>query len=165
MINYADKGPGLEAYITESGHWAVNVNGVWHTSNDAVVQALIDGYTLNHAKEWVKQRIDNHAAELRNKFTAGIGYAEMASWGLKQQEATAYRLSGQAADAPLLAAEAIVRSVGIETLVVRVETNAARFMALEANIAGISGKHKDTVTAFVNFEGLLNYNWRTGWPE
>lgn len=44
MINYTEKGQGLHAAIRAAGHSLREENGVWISSDDATVQALIDGY-------------------------------------------------------------------------------------------------------------------------
>jgi hypothetical protein len=44
MITYTEKGSGLHDAIRKAGHWLREENGVWLSSNDADVQAIIDGY-------------------------------------------------------------------------------------------------------------------------
>jgi hypothetical protein len=39
------------------------------------------------------------------------------------------------------------------------------FAALEADIAGVAGRHCDAVRACTTFADLLAYDWRAGWPE
>lgn len=43
-ITYIEKGAGLHDAVRAAGHWLVQVNGVWQSSNDAAVQAIIDSY-------------------------------------------------------------------------------------------------------------------------
>jgi hypothetical protein len=43
-INYIEKGVGLHAAVRAAGHWLRDENGVWTSSDDAVVQAIIDAY-------------------------------------------------------------------------------------------------------------------------
>lgn len=164
MIKYVNK-PGLDAHLAKSSHWAINVNGVWHTSNDVEVQHLIDTYTLDQAKDWVKKQIDAYAAELLNARMAGVSPAEMASWPMKYAEAVAYRKNPSPASAPMLNAEAAVRGVTLESIVARVEANAPQYMMLEATYRGAAGKHKDAIMAAATFEEIRNYDWRIGWPE
>ena len=161
MITYIDKGPGLDARITQAGHWAVNVNGVWHASDDGVVQTLIDSYTLDQAKDWVKKQIDAHAAGLRDAKTRGVSPAEMASWALKKIEAADFR---RGVAAPMLSAEALSRGVTVNSIVTRVENNATAYMHAESAIAGAAGRHKDAIDALTTFADVLAYNWRNGWP-
>jgi len=44
MISFTDKGLGLFRYIQSKGHRLYNVNGEWKSSNDEIVQQLIDEY-------------------------------------------------------------------------------------------------------------------------
>lgn len=44
MIAYTEKGSGLHSAISKAGHWLRQQNGVWISSNDAAVQAIIDSY-------------------------------------------------------------------------------------------------------------------------
>jgi hypothetical protein len=44
MISYNEKGSGLHEAIRKAGHWLREENGVWISSNDTAVQAIIDGY-------------------------------------------------------------------------------------------------------------------------
>lgn len=44
MITYIEKGHGLHAAITSAGHWLVQVDGVWQSSDDIAVQQIIDTY-------------------------------------------------------------------------------------------------------------------------
>ena len=44
MINYIEKGEGLHIAIRTAGYSLVNRDGVWVSSNDVAVQAIIDSY-------------------------------------------------------------------------------------------------------------------------
>ena len=44
MINYIEKGQGLHTAITEAGHWLMQVDGQWASSDDVAVQSIIDSY-------------------------------------------------------------------------------------------------------------------------
>lgn len=43
-INYIEKGAGLHAEIAAAGHSLSEIDGVWTSSNDSAVQAIIDAY-------------------------------------------------------------------------------------------------------------------------
>ena len=40
-----------------------------------------------------------------------------------------------------------------------------KLAALEAQIGGTDGKHRDAIASCTTFEEVAAYNWRTGWPE
>lgn len=44
MINYTEKGIGLHEAIARAGHTLMQVDGQWVASDDAAVQAIIDGF-------------------------------------------------------------------------------------------------------------------------
>lgn len=44
MITYTEKGHGLHAAITNAGHWLIQEDGVWKSSDDAAVQQIIDSF-------------------------------------------------------------------------------------------------------------------------
>ncbi len=164
MITYIEKGIGLHEKIAALGHQLAEVDGVWTSSDDAAVQAIIDGYTLDECKERIVQDIDAHAAELRNKVVQNVSPAEMASWPLKCQEATKYQTTSNPADCPILAKEATLREIPVSDLANLVVAKAQQLMNLEAEIAGTAGKHKSTVRQLATFEEVLAYDWRAGWP-
>lgn len=43
-INYIEKGYGLHELILASGHWLAQRDGVWISSDDSIVQQIIDNY-------------------------------------------------------------------------------------------------------------------------
>ncbi len=64
-INYTEKGAGLHEYIEEQGEGLWQVDGVWYSTNDAVVQVLIDNFdALAYAQA---KKIDAIKAEGANR--------------------------------------------------------------------------------------------------
>lgn len=116
------------------------------------------------AKAAVRAEIERAAAAMRAKFCAPTSPYEAASWPLKLAEARTYAASGDAADAPILSAEAAARGCTLPELLARVNSNAASLAALEAQIAGVSGRHRDALAGMTDEEALA-YDWRDGWPE
>jgi len=161
MINYTEKGFGLHAAIETAGHVLREENGVWISSNDAAVQAIIDAYAISDAVQSVNDRIDAFAKVLRDKFVKAISPAEMASWTIKYNEAKAFQASGLASDAPTLQSEAGFRGVTIAGLATRVIANYNIMTARETKIAGNAGKHKDAVKALGSFAAVNGYDWQT----
>lgn len=61
MINYTEKGAGLHAAIAAAGHWLLEQDGVWVSSDDAAVQTIIDTYDpLPEAKvaKWEQIKVE-----------------------------------------------------------------------------------------------------------
>ena len=162
MITYIEKGMGLHAAIRAAGHWLVERDGVWISSDDTAVQAIIDGYTLAQAKAEKKREVSSMARTKYDAVTAGISAAEMAGWSILLSEAVAYRAGSTTH--PALTAEASIRGITVAALVAKVEGNAAAFQAARAAIAGTDGKKRDEIDALTTFEGVAAYDVAGGWP-
>lgn len=165
MIDYQEKGAGLHRAISDAGHWLMEMDGVWVSSDDIAVQVIIDGYSLDDCKNEICAAISAHAKELRDKAVASVSAGEMASWPIKRAEATAFVTSGNPAVAPMLSAEASARGITLADMIGKVSGNAARLSLLEAQIGGIDGRHRDAVRALGDFEAVLTYDWSTDWPK
>lgn len=164
-IIYTEKGAGLHDAIAAAGHWLMEIDGAWASSDDAAVQVIIDSYSLADCQAEIVARIDAHAKAMRDAVVANISPAEMASWSIKQAEAAAYGVSGLVSDAPMLAIEAEARGVDLATLVAKVVGKGGALSQIEATIAGVSGKHVDAVKSLASFATVLSYDWLTDWPE
>lgn len=102
--------------------------------------------------------VDLAAASLRDRVTAGISAAEMSSWPLKLAEANA-------GGGPMLTLEASYRGISEADLIVKVLDKAQQLSTLEAQIAGVSGMHNDTIEAMTTIEDVVAYDMRADWPE
>lgn len=167
MIDLKSKGSfrALFDSIEGSGHSLVVRDGVLVPSNEAIVQAIIDSYSLVDAKADTCAKVLEYAASLRNRVTAGIAEGEMASWSIKRTEAEDYGRVGDLAPCPALRAEAQRRGITLGQLVAKVNANAARFIATEAAIGGTDGKHRDAINSLTTFEAVAAYDYISGWPE
>lgn len=165
MINYIEKGFGLHMAINAAGHTLYLRDGVWVSSDDVAVQAIIDGYTLDDAKAYRAAQVSAYAKTMRDRVITSISAGEMASWPIKLAEASKYTQTGQASDAPMLSAEAQARGIELAALVQKVGGNATTFAGLESAIAGVDGKHRDAIKACSSFDEVAAYDYLTGWPE
>lgn len=165
MIDYVEKGPGLHEVIRAAGYWLKQENNIWVSSNDAAVQAIIDGYTVAQARARKSLDISLHAKALRDKVVATISPGEMASWSVKAAEAEKFGAGADPGECPMLSQEAAARGITLTELVLKVNGNAARFSLAEASIGGVDGKHRDAVAALETFEAIAAYDYSAGWPE
>lgn len=159
-ITYTEKGYGLHEAIQGAGHWLAEHDGTWISSDDVAVQAIIDGYTLDQAKEGMREQIEAYAKVLRDSVVAGISRAEMSSWPIKRAEAQGYP-----APCPMLQIEADARGCTLAEIVAKVLARAEMFSYLEATISGVCGMHRDAIAAADSFAAVLAYDYSTGWPE
>lgn len=165
MIEYTEKGYGLHQKIASAGYALRQENGAWVSSDDAAVQAIIDGYTLDDAKAYRAEQISAHAKTLRDKVISAISAGEMASWPIKLAEARAFAQGATAEQCPMLSGEAASRGVTLAELVAKVAGNATTFAGLESMIAGVDGKHRDAIKACSSFDEVAAYDYLNGWPE
>ena len=164
MINYLEKGYGLHIAIMRAGHHIEQINNQWVANDVGAVQAIINAYPLSATKAEVIAAINDLAKQKFDAAVAGISAAEMSGWSILRAEAIAYGVSQYEADCPSIAAESVSRGVSVAALVAKVNANAAGFNALRAAIAGASGKHRDAVAALDTFDGVLAYDYQSGWP-
>lgn len=165
MIEYTEKGYGLHQKIASAGYALRQENGAWVSSDDAAVQAIIDGYTLDDAKAYRAEEVSAHAKTLRDKVIRSISPGEMASWPIKLAEARAFSQGATEEQCPMLASEAMARGIELAALVQKVGGNATTFAGLESAIAGVDGKHRDAIKACSSFDEVAAYDYLNGWPE
>jgi hypothetical protein len=165
VIQYIEKGHGLHTAITSAGHWLMQVDGVWLSSDDAAVQAIIDTYTLDLAKAEKCSLVLARAAELRDKVTATVSVGEMAAWPIKRAEADLFAASADPLQCPMLTKESQRRGITLAELVTKVLANAARFEYAETAIGGTDGMHRDAINRLTTFEAVAAYDFSVGWPE
>lgn len=106
----------------------------------------------------------------RAEIVADASPYEAASWTLKRGEAVAYNEARNANPpthsptmAPMLAMEAAVRVVSLDSIVDRVLANASALSQAEAAIAGSEGKHNDALALLDTIELIEAYDTSLGW--
>jgi hypothetical protein len=161
--------PGLYDAIVAAGYYVEHTQNGTFADDAAAVQKIVDSYTSGTALAFAKaaktREILQHAKYLRDKVVATISAGEMASWGIKRDEALRFDVDGELPESALLALEAMQRGLALADLVAKVKSNGARFEAAEAAIAGADGRHRDTVAVLGAVDQVVNYNYLTGWPE
>ena len=173
MLNLSNS-PGVMEAINAAGYYveqrgnlllAVRVSdGATGPDIEAAVQQIDNDYPVTATAEHVCKAIEALATAKRNAVIAPYSPGEMAAWPIKRAEALAYQASANTADAPNLQAEANARGVSLSTLVGKVIADAQRFSAIEAAIAGTSGRHRDAVKALTSHAQIMSYDYTTGWP-
>lgn len=167
MINYVEKGMGLHEAVEAAGERLWMVDGTWVSSNDQVVQAIINNYTLDQAKAYRFAESKSIGKAKRDAIIAHASAGEMATWPIKRDEANSYVPIVSEADptaCPFLKAEAQYRNISLAEIVAKVKENTQRFQAAEAAIGGIEGKHRDNIAALNTFEEVLAYDLTADYP-
>lgn len=173
MLNLSNA-PGVMQAINAAGYaveqrdnllFAIRTSdGATGTDIDAAVQQIDAAYPVATAADHVCKAIEVLATTKRNLVIAPYSPGEMAAWPIKRAEALAYQASANTADAPNLQAEANARGMALATLVEKVLADAQRFSAVEAAIAGTSGRHRDAVKNLSTHAAIAAYNYMSGWP-
>jgi hypothetical protein len=65
----------------------------------------------------------------------------------------------------MLTLEAGYRGITEADLIVKVLDKAQQLSTLEAQIAGVSGMHRDAIDALTTIEDVVAYDMRADWPE
>lgn len=164
VINYIDKGAGMAQAIRAAGHSIAIMDGVPMCDDPVAVQAIIDAFDpLVSAKSAKKKAIDAYAAVLRNVIVNGTSPAEMAAWGLKVLQAARVQ-AGETTGTEIIDAEAAVRGVSRAAMAAIVKGNSDGLSALETQISGNAGKHKDIIAAMTDWQAIAAYDFSSGWP-
>lgn len=157
MIKWTPKGEGLVKAIADAGHWVYVEDGVYITSDDDAVQAIIDSYPLSAQIDEKCAEVEAYAAKLLDAAAMGKSALQLAYEPIKKIEADALAKGGAA---PTLAAEAAARGITVEELAAKVLSKSDT----QAQIVGVAGKHKDAIRALTTFEDVRAYDYSVGWP-
>lgn len=144
-INYTEKGAGLHEAITAAGHWLAQVDGVWQSSDEVAVQAIIDGYTLADACKCPIVQVKSIA---RGKILTFLPDWKQSNNNARMNELNEVRFSR-----PLTIGEnaeiAAMRALWERAKAIRVA----------------SDTHEAALLAFDSFAAVQAYDIHTGWPE
>lgn len=163
-------GPMLGLYETLRDTFGIVMSGGVDgefASKPAQAQSVINGWTESNSLTWARKTkaaiIDAYAKARRDSQYSTYSQAEIALWTAKKAEADAI-VNATGAPTPLLSAEATARGVTLSALATKVQNNYSAFTSLEAQIAGVAGKHKDAIQALTLSTDVMTYDHTVGWP-
>jgi hypothetical protein len=116
--------------------------------------------TLAQAQSLTCIAIKKYATILRAQFLDPTSPYEASSWPIKQAEAKKVVDGGASI---MIEAEAFTRGITAAALANKVLSKATAFAALEATIAGTTGKHCDIIKTLSTIEDVDRYDWSDGW--
>lgn len=145
MINYIEKGFGLHEAVAATGHQLVQVDGIWSSDDDAAVQAVIDGYTLDQVRAPIIGQIKGFAS---NKILSFLPEWKQSNLNARMNELNEARFSRALTEAENAEIEAM-------------RATWARAKAIRA----ASNTHENNLKALNDFAAVLAYDWQTDWPE
>lgn len=145
MITYTEKGPGLHNAIRAAGHWLEQRDGVWVSSDDAAVQIIIDGYTLDQTKAEIVPFIKDHARQI---ILARVPEWKQANLNARVAELLDIRMSAGLSPAEQAEMDALKTVWG-----------------WVKSVRDTSNTHESSLMATTSFSAALAYDWRIGWPS
>jgi len=152
MLNWTEKGYGLIEEIRAQGHWVKQVDGVFVSSDDAAVQAIIDAYDpwpneIEKKKAEIIEKMEEHLNALVLKKYPRF---EVESWPYQKQDAEAFTADSNAST-PTLDVIAAQRGTSKAEVVARVLAKAEAFNLLAATYAGERQRIENIIDA-MSFE-------------
>lgn len=184
MIVYTEKGGGLHAAVEAAGERLWQEHDGWHSTNDAVVQAIIDAYSAADHTAWALAQVVPaiKAERERRQLTGGFpvtlpgvglvhfhsdahsrsqhaGLFSAANTMLMQGATTATPItnaSGQQVNWKVMSGGSVPLSVGVVLALMQAA------LSHEAAVHAAADAHIAAATASAD---PLAYDYSTGWPE
>ena len=150
--------------IESTGNQLWEHDNEWLSTNDAIVQNIIDTFPIEKAQKEVIDNIDGYANKIRDSILLGVSSTEIAGWPVKLAEAQAFTKTNESLSAPMLLVEANTRKSDLPYLVSKVLAKADKLAYINALISGIAGKHGDAIKALSTFSEIAGYDWSIDWP-
>lgn len=155
MINYIEKGYWLHSEIGKQNHSLAKVSGVWVSSDDVAVQAIIDSYDpLPEAKAEAIERVNIKAGEVREKYVTNVP-SQDATYQMKLEDANAFKLAGypenSLASYPFINGEAIATGSSGQSAADLIINTANGWKQLAAGIENERRKANELINQCANF--------------
>ena len=145
--------------ITKQGHSLMSVNGQWVSSNDVVVQAIIDSFDeLVPAKVEAKARIVEQSQAYMHQIESEYPSFERATWSTQKAEIEAWGLDSTSLT-PLLDNIAIAREMDRVTLLNRTLAKVAAYNVKAAYLAGTRQKLEDEIDNSTDLDFISSINF------
>ena len=147
-INYIEKGSAMHQAIDAAGHWVRQVNQVWQSSDDAVVQAIIDAFSGADAVVPVVAAIKAKARE--------VIVARYPDWKQANMTARAVELTRIMAGGVALSPAESAELAALETAWAWIKSVRAASDAHEAALMVLAEAD--------DFDSIVGYDIGAGWP-
>lgn len=158
MISYIEKGRYLHAAISDAGYRLEEKDGVWVSSDDTAVQAIIDNFDpLPDAKKAAYKRLIDQFNVATQSLEDAYPEVEKRTFIKQELEARAY-LADSSASTPTLAPIASARGLTVEALAGRVISHADEFTTSSAGLIGLRQAKEDTVDAETDWQAVSAIN-------
>jgi hypothetical protein len=162
MIQYAEKGSGLHAAIRKAGHWLREENGVFVSSDDEAVQAIIDTFDpLPEAKaaKWAQVQAERDRRKFAGYMVSGNRFHSDPDSRTQQ-----LGLVIMGANVPPIQ----WRTMGGNYVTMTPQLAGAIFTATATGdtlIFAAGEAHRAAIYALTDLSAIESYDFSGGWPE
>ena len=154
MITYIDKGVGMQKAIHQAGYYLMNKNGVWVSSNDVAVQAIINTYNpLPYEQQVAITKINAAIQAQLAKIVAGYPGHEVSTWPQQVSESVAYT-ANPASPTPMLSSIAVASGQPVSAIASNVLSKAAAYAALSGSLVGMRITLSATIYAATDWKTI-----------
>jgi hypothetical protein len=159
MITYNSKRTHVIDEITRQGHSLISINGEWVSSNDVVVQAIIDSFDeLVPAKVEAKARIVEQSQAYMQQVESEYPSFERATWSTQKAEIEAWAIDNNS-PTPFLDVIAIARGMDRVTLLNRTLVKVTVYNEQAAFLAGKRQKLEDEIDNSTDLDFISSINF------
>ena len=156
MINYLEKGHGLHEAIGDAGHKLWHEDRVWKSTNDAVVQALIDNYDhVPYEREKALERVSEQFEKAALAVDGMYPMTEQRSFYKQEREAKAFNRDNTSST-PLLSRIAAKRGGTVADLAAKVLINSNKSESALGDLIGTRHKREVAIGAATDLQALLD---------
>lgn len=154
MINYIEKGKSLHEAIEAAGQTLIQVDRIWISSDDTIVQAIIDSHNpLPIEQERAKIRIVAEAEEAVSSLTSRYPRFEIDTFPYQRAEALAFQADSNAVT-PIIDKIAERRGKTRTQVASRILAKVAQFEALTSDYVGHRHKLEDDIDSETDWTKL-----------
>lgn len=159
MIKHIEKGWGLTLFIEEAGEWLKEIGNEWKSSNDVVVQSLIDNYDpVPYEQGEAKARIVEQANEAMQSLEDMYPSFEKQTWPYQKAEVEAWVLDSEALT-PTIDAIVLVRGNDRLTHLSKTAGKITAYHTLSTQYAGERQRLEDVIDAETDWRVIQNINF------
>ena len=156
MINYIEKGHGLHEAIGDAGHKLWHEDRVWRSTNDAVVQSIIDNYDyVPYEREKALERVSEQFEKAALAVDGMYPMTEQRSFYKQEREAKAFTRDN-ASPTPLLSRMAAKRGRTVANLAAKVLLNSSNSENAIGDLIGTRHKREAAIGAATDLQALLD---------
>ncbi|MGZ8888048.1 MAG: DUF4376 domain-containing protein [Halobacteriota archaeon] len=159
MIEYKEKGVSLHNAIEAAGHWLVQRDNVWESSDDVIVQSIIDAYDPlpeRQASKW-----EDIKAERDRRQVAGVRVGEHVFHSDERSRIQQLGLVMMGANVPPVPWKTVGGAfvTMTQTLANQIFSNTA---SSDQSIFAAAEVHR---VAMMESQDPESYDYSSGWPE